>query len=99
MQAGIDFLGERSKSATGEHEVRLYEDLLHQHQHRHEDSDECGPDGSNAMKSSHGLTTNHLLLEKIRRHSQELNLLRTNGKIGDNVYRNLERELDLKKAC
>ena len=83
LQAGIDFLGERSKSATGEHEVHIYEDLLHQYQHRLEDIDECGPGGSNPEKNSHSLTTNHLLLETIRRQRQELNLLRSNGRIGD----------------
>jgi hypothetical protein len=50
-------------------------------------------------RTSHGLTTNHLLLETIRRQREELNLLRSNGRIGDNVHRNLERELDLKEAC
>jgi hypothetical protein len=61
LRAGIDFLRERRKSAKGEHEVHLYEDLLHQYQHRLEDIDECGPDGSNPEKTAHGLTTNHLL--------------------------------------
>jgi monovalent cation/hydrogen antiporter len=98
LQAGIDFLGERSKSATGEHEVHIYEDLLHQYQHRLEDIDECGPGGSNPEKNSHSLTTNHLLLETIRRQRQELNLLRSNGRIGDTVHHNLERELDLKES-
>jgi hypothetical protein len=98
LRAGIDFLSERRKSAKGEHEVHLYEDLLHQYQHRLEDIDECGPDGSNPEKTAHGLTTNHLLLETIRRQREELNLLRSNGRIGDNVHRNLERELDLKES-
>ena len=98
LQAGIDFLGERRKSAKGEHEVHLYEDVLHQYQHRLEDIDECGPDGTNPEKTSHGLTTNHLLLETIRRQREELNLLQANGRIGDNVHRDLERELDLKES-
>ncbi len=98
LQAGIDFLGERKKSAKGEHEVHLYEDLLHQYQHRLEDIEECGPDGSSSEKNSHSLTTNHLLLETIRRQREELNLLRSNGRIGDNVHRDLERELDLKES-
>jgi hypothetical protein len=92
------FLGERRKSAKGGHEVHLYEDLLHRYQHRLEDIDECGTDGSNPEKTSHGLTTNHLLLETIRRQRKELNLLQSNGRIGDNVHRNLERELDLKES-
>jgi Na+/H+ antiporter len=98
LQAGIDFLGERGKSAKGEHEAHIYEDLLHQYQHRLEDIDECGPDGRNPEKTSHGLTTNHLLLETIRRQREELNLLRSNGRIGDSVHHSLERELDLKES-
>jgi monovalent cation/hydrogen antiporter len=98
LQAGIDFLGERKKSAKGEHEVHLYDDLLHQYQHRLEDTEECGPGGSSLEKNSHGLTTNHLLLETIRRQREELNHLRSNGRIGDSVHHNLERELDLKES-
>ena len=98
LQAGIDFLSERRKSAKGEHEMHLYEDLLHQYQHRLENVDQCGPDGSDPEKTSHGLTTNHLLLETITRQREELNLLRSNGRIGDNVHRDLERELDLKES-
>jgi hypothetical protein len=97
LQAGIDFSGERSKSAKGEHEVHFYEDLLHQYQHRLENIDECGPDGTNPDKTSHGLTTNHLL-ETVRRQCEKLNHLRSNGRIGDNVHRTLERELDLKDS-
>jgi|HubBroStandDraft_5_1064220.scaffolds.fasta_scaffold43750_1 Na+/H+ antiporter len=98
LRAGIDFLAERRKSAKGENEVHLYEDLLHQYQHRLEDIEECGPDGSSLKKSSQGLTANHVLLETVRRQRQELNLLRSNGRIGDNVHHNLERELDLKES-
>ncbi len=98
LQAAIDFLGERRRSAEGEHEVHLYEDLLHDYQHKLEEIDECGPDGSNPEKDSHGLTMNYLLLETIRREREELNLLRANGRIGDSVHRNLERELDLSES-
>jgi monovalent cation/hydrogen antiporter len=98
LQAAIDFLGERRKSAKGENEAHVFEDLLHQYQHRLEDIDECGPDGSHPQKTSHGLTTNHLLLETIRRQREELTLLRSNGRIGDSVHHNLERELDLKES-
>jgi CPA1 family monovalent cation:H+ antiporter len=78
--------------------VHVYEDLLHQYQHRLEDIEECGPDGSDPEKTSHGLTTNHLLLETIRRQREELNLLWSNGRIEDSVHHNLERELDLKES-
>ena len=95
LQAAIDFLGERRRSAEGEHEVHLYDDLLHEYHHQLEEIDECGPDGSDPEKDSHSLTMNHLLLETIRRKREALNLLRANGRIGDSVHRNLERELDL----
>jgi Na+/H+ antiporter len=98
LRAAIDFLGERRRSAEGEHEVHLYDDLLHDYQHQMEEIDECGPDGSNPEKGSHGFTTNHLLLETIRREREELNLLRANGRIADSVHRNLERELDLSES-
>jgi Na+/H+ antiporter len=98
LQAAIDFLGERRRSAEGEHDVHLYDDLLHDYQHKMEEIDECGPDGSNPEKGSHGFTTNHLLLETIRREREELNLLRANGRVGDSVHRNLERELDLSES-
>jgi hypothetical protein len=61
-------------------------------------SNSVGPDGSSLEKNSRGLTTNHLLLETIRRQREELNLLQSNGRIGDTVHRNLERELDLKQS-
>jgi CPA1 family monovalent cation:H+ antiporter len=98
LQAAIDFLGERRKSAEGEHQVHLYEDLLHEYQHKLEEIDECGLDGSSSEKDAHGMTTNHLLLETIRREREELNLLRAHGRIGDSVHRNLERELDLSES-
>jgi monovalent cation/hydrogen antiporter len=100
LQAAIEFLDERRKSANGEHEVHLYDDLLHQYKHKLEEIDECGPDGNgnDLEKNSQGLTVNHLLLEAIRRERQELNLLRANGRIGDSVHHNLERELDLSES-
>ncbi len=98
LQAAIDFLDERRKSADGEHEEHLYDDLLHQYQHKLEEVEQCGPDGSDLEKSAHGLTANHLQLDAIRREREELNLLRANGRIGDNVHHNLERELDLSES-
>jgi monovalent cation/hydrogen antiporter len=98
LQAAIDFLNERRKSAEEEHEVHLYDDLLHEYQHKMEDIDNCGPDSSEPEKDLHGLTMNHLLLETIRREREELNLLHANGRIGDSVHRNLERELDLSES-
>ncbi len=98
LQAAIDFLGERRRAAEGKHEVHLYDDLLHDYQHKLEEIDECGPEVSTPEKDSHSLTMSHLLLETIRREREELNLLRGNGRIGDSVHRNLERELDLSES-
>jgi Na+/H+ antiporter len=98
LQAAIDFLGERRKSAEGEHEVHLYEDLLHDYEHKLAEVDECGPHGSDAQRDRRGLTTGHVLLETIRREREELNLLQANGRIGDSVHRRLEHELDLSES-
>jgi hypothetical protein len=98
LQAAIDFLGERRNSAEGEKEAHLYEDLLHQYEHKITEIDQCGPDGRVAEEDSRGLTMGHLLLETIRRERDELNLLRANGRIGDTVHRNLEHELDLSES-
>lgn len=98
LQAAIDFLGERRKSAEGESEIHLYSDLLHQYEHKVADITDCGPDGNTPTKELHGMTMSHLLLETIRREREELNLLRANGRIGDSVHRNLERELDLSES-
>jgi CPA1 family monovalent cation:H+ antiporter len=95
LQAAIEFISERSKSAEGEHEVHLYEDLLHDFQHKLEEIDGCGPEGLEPEKEEHRLTMNRMLLETLRRERQELNLLRANGRIADSVHHNLERELDL----
>lgn len=78
----------------GEHEVHLYGGLLHDYRHKLQKIDECGPDG-NDLKREASLTMNHLQLETIRREREELNFLWANGRIGDNVHRNLQRELDL----
>jgi hypothetical protein len=98
LQAAIDFLGERRNSAKGERETHLYEDLLHQYEHKITEIDLCGPDGSVPLEDSAGLTMGPLLLETIRRECEELNLLRASGRIGDSVHRSLERELDLSES-
>lgn len=98
LRAAIDFLDERRKAAEGEHELHLYEDLLHDYRHKLEDIEQCGPESSNSASVSNDLTLNYLLLETIRREREELNLLRANGRIGDAVHRNLERELDLSES-
>ena len=93
LTAAVDFLSDRMKSADGERETHLCEDLVHQYQHKIEEIDRCGPDGSNSEKEESTITTNRLLLETIRREREELNTLRSNGRIGDSVHRTLEREL------
>jgi CPA1 family monovalent cation:H+ antiporter len=98
LQAAIDFLGERTMAAKGRPEEHLYEDLLHNYRHKLAEVEECGPDRSAAENNLHRLTLNHLYLETIRRERDELNLLRANGRIGDTVHRNLERELDLSES-
>jgi hypothetical protein len=98
LQAAIDFLGERSRSAKGERESHIYEDLLHHYEHKITEIDECGPDGDVPEDRSHGLTMGQVLLETIRRERDELSLLRASGRIGDNVHRSLEHELDLSES-
>jgi hypothetical protein len=94
---GIDFLGERRKSAKENMRCTFMKICWI--------SINIGSKTSTSAyrtvtipRTSHGLTTNHLLLETIRRQREELNLRRSNGRIGDNVHRNLERELDLKES-
>jgi CPA1 family monovalent cation:H+ antiporter len=98
LQAAIDYLDERRKSAEVDGETHLYDDLLHHYEHKIAEISECGPSGSEPVKQSHGITMNQLLLETIRREREELNLLRANGRIGDNVHRTLEHELDLTES-
>ena len=98
LQAAIDFLSERRVSAQDERETHLFDDLLHQYRHKIKEIDQCGPDGSVPDEGASTLTTSRLLLETIRRERQELNQLRANGRIGDSIHRNLERELDLSES-
>jgi len=102
LQAAIDFLGERKNSAKGHDEIHLYEDLLHQYEHKINSVDLCGPDGSASSSSGNyerdSMTMEQLLLDTVRRQREELNLLRESGRIGDAVHRNLERELDLSES-
>lgn len=98
LSAAIDFLEERKKIARGDDEVHLYEDLLHQYEHKIEEVVDCGPVGEPPQPDPHAVTQNQLLLETIRRERDELNLLRSSGRIGDGVHRALERELDLSES-
>jgi monovalent cation/hydrogen antiporter len=98
LQAAIDFLSERRITARGDGEVHLYDDLLHQFQHRITSIDLCGPGGEASPLADNGMTMEGLLLDTVRRQRDELNSLRENGRIGDAVHRNLERELDLSES-
>jgi monovalent cation/hydrogen antiporter len=98
LQAAIDFLRERRNSAAGDSETHLFDDLLHQFEHKFTAIELCGPDGSAASQDTSSLTASQLLLETVRREREELNLLRERGRIGDGVHRNLERELDLSES-
>lgn len=98
LQAAIDYLSERKKSAADKRETHLYEDLLHQYEHKIIEIDQCGPGGAMPDEVSVGLTMGHVLLETIRREREQLNLLRAGGQIGDALHRNLERELDLSES-
>ena len=95
LQAAIDFLSERRLSAKGDGEIHLYEDLLHQYEHKIGSIDLCGPDGTTSPETEDNVSMERLLLDTVRRQREELNTLRESGRIGDTVHRNLERELDL----
>jgi len=98
LQAAIDFLTERRNSAKRDNELHLYDDLLHQYEHRINSIDLCGPDGSTSSSSGPEAGMEQLLLDTVRRQRDELNTLRENGRIGDGVHRSLERELDLSES-
>jgi len=98
LQAAIDFLSERRLSARGDGETHLYEDLLHQYEHKITSIDLCGPDGATSPVTEDSVSMERLLLDTVRRQREELNTLRENGRIGDTVHRNLERELDLSES-
>src|SRR4051794_30025551 len=95
LQTALEFLRERKDSARGENDGHVYDDLVHQYEHRMNDLDQCGPDGAVPPDPSAGVTRAGVLLETIRRERQQLNVLRETGRIEDSVHRKLERELDL----
>lgn len=98
LAAAIDFLGERRKSAEDHSEAHLYEDLLHQYEHKIQEVVECGPAPADAPPELRGLTLNQVLLDTIRREREELHLLRSEGRIADSIHRTLEHELDLSES-
>jgi len=98
LETAIGFLADRRDSAQNEAERHLYDDLLHQYEHKIAEIDECGPDGTIPDEPSSGVTMAAVLLDTIRRERQQLNVLREAGRIGDSVHRTLERELDLSES-
>jgi len=102
LQAAIDFLSERKNTVKGHEEIHLYDDLLHQYEHKISSVDLCGPDGSASFdgvnSDAKNITMEHLMLDTVRRQREQLNVLRESGRIGDAVHRNLERELDLSES-
>jgi monovalent cation/hydrogen antiporter len=98
LQAAIDFLRERRNAAKGHDEIHLYDDLLHEFQHRMSSIDLCGPGGEASRPDEKSVSMESLLLDTVRRQRDELNSLRENGRIGDAVHRNLEHELDLSET-
>jgi monovalent cation/hydrogen antiporter len=98
LQSAIEFLSERRNAAKDDSEIHLYDDLLHQFEHRITSIDLCGPGGETSPSAETGVTMEGLLLDTVRRQRDELNSLRENGRIGDALHRNLERELDLSES-
>jgi len=98
LRAAVDFLRERRNSAGESSETHLYDDLLHQFEHRMSEIELCGPTGAAPKEDGTSLTMAHVLLDTVRRQRDELNLLRDSGRIGDGVHRSLERELDLSES-
>jgi CPA1 family monovalent cation:H+ antiporter len=98
MRAAIEFLQERKNGAKEEGEAHLYEDLLHQFEHKVTELELCGPDGSAPHVEEGAVTMGEVMLNTIRRQREELNLLRESGRIGDAAHRSLERELDLSES-
>ena len=98
LGAAIDFLTERKNSAGDDRERHLYDDLLHQYEHKITEIEECGPNGQVPDEAAAGLTIGGILLDTIRHEREQLNVLRAAGRIGDGVHRTLERELDLSES-
>ena len=98
LEVALGFLVERRNLAEDEDERHLYDDLVHQYEHKITEIDQCGPDGKLPDEVSGGVTIGGVLLDTIRREREELNLLRASGRIADSVHRTLEHELDLSES-
>ncbi|HET6208065.1 MAG TPA: Na+/H+ antiporter, partial [Terracidiphilus sp.] len=98
LRAAIDFLAERKNSAGDGSQEHLYDDLMHQYEHKITEIEACGPEGQVAEETEARPTMAGVMLDTIRRERDELNSLRASGRIGDSVHRTLERELDLSES-
>ncbi len=76
--------------------THLYDDLLHQYEHRLRDVTECGPGTSQLNPSI--VTTHMLLYDLVTVERATLNRMRDEGSIADGLHRTLERELDLSES-
>jgi monovalent cation/hydrogen antiporter len=91
LQASIDLLESRQEQAPpdGQHAIA---DLLHTFRHRLSDvQDRPRPESQN-------LSVYELLADIYARQREQLNDLRADDRVGDGVYRTLERELDLDQS-
>lgn len=90
LQAAINFVEEqRSRGQSGAGSQHVFEDLLHQFGHRMKELDSAND------KAQDETSSRQVLLAAYRVQRDELVDLRGTGRIGDGVYRTLERELDL----
>lgn len=76
-------------------ETPVVRDLLGRLRYRLDELRAGEPDPAANQDSGPRFSSKDLLLETYRRQREELSTLRGDGKIGDGVYRTLERELDL----
>jgi hypothetical protein len=61
--------------------VHVFDDSLHQYEHRESEIEFCELDGRVPEQESHGLTMTQASLDAIRREREELNLLWADGRI------------------
>ena len=93
LRAAMDFLErERLRDKRNDH---TYGDLLHQYEHRMELISDCGPD---LAQAEHLNPLLHVLQETTAVEREALLHLRDEGRIGDQLHRMLEREMDLNQS-
>ena len=94
LRAGMEHLEqERSRDRANDH---TYEDLLHQYSHRLELIGDCGPGAGEQEMQLAPLM--RILQETTVVEREALLRLRDEGRIGDQLHRMLEREMDLNQS-